>query len=84
MLKANKLHHKGIIYNQNTCNRIQIVFFFRDLLAGTKFDTIEIFHAKTTEEKQENHEIHQFSTKKETKFVRVYHNSAKTLTTGMK
>ena len=29
-----------------------------------KFDTITIFHAKTTEEKHENREIHQFPTKK--------------------
>ena len=49
-----------------------------------KFDTIKIFPAKTTEKKQENHEIHQFPTKKETKFMRIYYNSATTLTTGMK
>ena len=49
-----------------------------------KFDTIKIFCAKTTERKQENHEIHEFPTKKETKFVRVDYNLATTLTTGMK
>ena len=27
-LKANKLHHKGIIYHQKTCDRILIVSFF--------------------------------------------------------
>ena len=36
----------------------------RDLLAGTKFHTIKIFCAKTTEKKQENREIRQFPTKK--------------------
>ena len=66
----------------NTCDRILI--FFKDLLAGMKFDTIKIFHAKTTERKQENCEIRQLPTKKETKFVQVYHNSATTLTTGTK
>ena len=30
-----------------------------------KFNTIQIFHAKTTERKEENHEIHEFPTKKE-------------------
>ena len=49
-----------------------------------KFDTIKIFHAKTTERKQENREIHQFPTKKETKFMRGYYNLAMTLTMGMK
>ena len=49
-----------------------------------KFDTIKIFRAKTTERKQENCEIREFPTKKETKFVRVYYNSATTLTTGTK
>ena len=29
MLKANKLHHKGIIYHQKMCNRILIVLFSR-------------------------------------------------------
>ena len=28
MLEANKLHHKGIIHHQTTCDRILIVFFF--------------------------------------------------------
>ena len=34
-----------------------------------KFNTIKIFHTKKTEENQENHEIRQFPTKKETKFA---------------
>ena len=47
-----------------------------------KFNTIKIFHAKTTERKQENHKICEFPKKKETKFVRVYYNSATTLPIG--
>ena len=82
-LKDNKLHHKCIIYHQKTCDRILIVFF-GDLLADAKFETIKIFHARTTEEKQETHEIRPFSTKKGMKFVRVYYNWTKMLTTGMK
>ena len=63
MLKANKLHHKGIIPS-NMCNRILIVLF-QDLLAGVKFDTIKIFRAKTTEEKQKTTKFVNFQQKKE-------------------
>ena len=34
-----------------------------------KFNTIKIFHDKATQEKQKNHDIHQFPTKKEMKFM---------------
>ena len=40
-----------------------IVFFFQDLLAGTKFKTIQISHARTTEEEQEHRKIRPFFNK---------------------
>ena len=66
----------------NTCDRILTVFLRST--CRLKFGTIKIFCAKTTERKQENRKIHEFPTKKETKFLRVYYDSATTLTTGTK
>ena len=83
VLKANKLHHNSNIYHQKTCGRILIVFFLRST-CRCKIRSRKIFCARTTEEKQESRKIHPFSTKKGTKFVQVYNNSAKMLTTGTK
>ena len=62
-LKANKLHHKGIIYHQTHVIGYKLFLFLRSTCRH------EIRHNKnllceTTEEKQENCEIHQFSTRK--------------------
>ena len=56
MLKANQLHHKGI-YKSKDSDKILGIYSFRDLLAGTKFETIQIFHVKTTEERWKNCKI---------------------------
>ena len=32
-------------------DKILSIYSFRDLLAGTKFETIQIFHVRTTEER---------------------------------
>ena len=82
-LKAKKLHHKGIIYHQTCAIGYKLVFFLRSTCRH------EIRHNKnlsceTTKEKQENHKIRPFSTRKGMKFMRVHHKSATTLTTGMK
>ena len=49
-----------------------------------KFNTIAIFCANTTERKQEICEIHEFSARKEMKFMRVDYNSETTLSMSMK
>ena len=46
------------------CNRI-LIGFCLDLLAGAKFETIKIFHARTTEESKKTAKFVQFQQRRE-------------------
>ena len=83
MLKANKLHHKGI-YNQKDIDRILIIYSFRDLLAGAEFKTIKIFHVGQQRKGRKTAKFVHLFEKKGMKFARIYQNPTKHWPTGMK
>ena len=49
--KSQQVTSQGYYLQSKDIDRILIVYFFRDLLAGTKFEMIQIFHVRTTEER---------------------------------
>ena len=49
--KSQHITSQGYYLQSKDINRILIVYFFRDLLAGAKFKMIQIFHVRTTEER---------------------------------
>ena len=49
--KSQQVTLQGYYLHSKDIDRILIVYFFQDLLAGTKFKMIQIFHVRTTEER---------------------------------
>ena len=83
MLKANKVTSQGYLQSKDI-NRILIVISFRDLLAGTKFETIQIFCVRQQRKGKKTAKFFHLFEKKGTKFMRIYQNPTKRWSTGMK
>ena len=49
--KSQQVTSQGYYLQSKDIDRILIVSFFRDLLTGMKFETIQIFRVRTTEER---------------------------------
>ena len=78
MLKANKVTSQGYLQSKDI-NRIIIVISFRDLLAGAKFKTIQIFRVGQQRKGRKTAKFVHLFEKKGTKFEQIHQKSDKTL-----
>ena len=69
--KSQQVTSQGYLQSKDI-NRILIVISFRDLLAGAKFEMIQIFCVRTTEEGRKAMKFVHLFEKKGTKFARIY------------
>ena len=83
MLKANKVTSQGYLQSKDI-NRILIVISFQDLLAGAKFETIQIFHVGQQRKGRKTMKFTHLFEKKGTKFARIHQNPTKHWPTATK
>ena len=83
MLKANKVTSQGYLQSKDI-NRILIVISFRDLLAGVKFETMQIFHVGQQRKGRKTVKFVHLFEKKGMKFTQIHQNPTKCWPTGMK